>query len=101
MEDVECSFESNKVQRMELTLLKALKWRLGPVTSYSYMELLTQQSIDLSEEFITTLTNLLLYSLLGEVPKYTTKSLFHISLIILLYAASINLEMYIQLLMVQ
>ncbi|XAR68925.1 hypothetical protein NMG60_11000340 [Bertholletia excelsa] len=41
MEDRDCSFQSSMIQRMELTLLEALGWRLGSVTSHSYVELLT------------------------------------------------------------
>ncbi|XP_057513909.1 putative cyclin-D7-1 [Actinidia eriantha] len=40
MEVLDHSFQSSLIQRMELTLLKALGWRLGSITAYSYIELL-------------------------------------------------------------
>ncbi|XP_062167067.1 putative cyclin-D7-1 [Alnus glutinosa] len=63
MEDLGHSFESNTIQWMELTLLKALGWRLSSTTAYSYMELLIC-SIDslkpLQEDITTRVTKLLL-----------------------------------------
>ncbi|KAA8518930.1 hypothetical protein F0562_016296 [Nyssa sinensis] len=41
MEDPDHSFESSLIQRMEMTVLKALGWRLNSTTAYSYVELLT------------------------------------------------------------
>jgi cyclin D7 len=68
MEDLGHSFESNTIQWMELTLLKALGWRLSSTTAYSYMELLICR-IDslkpLQEEITTLVTNLLLAAISG------------------------------------
>ncbi|RVW33752.1 putative cyclin-D7-1 [Vitis vinifera] len=67
MEDLEHSFESSTIQRMELTLLQALGWRLRSTTPYTFAELLLW-SIDslqphLHQELITRVTDLLLHSL--------------------------------------
>jgi hypothetical protein len=69
MEDLGHSFESTTIQWMELTLLKALEWRLGSTTAYSYIELL-MYSIDslkphLHEEITTRVTDLLLGAISG------------------------------------
>ncbi|KAK1271541.1 putative cyclin-D7-1 [Acorus gramineus] len=40
-EDLDHSFESNTIQRMEMAVLEALDWRLSPVTAHSYVEPLT------------------------------------------------------------
>lgn len=68
MKDVEYYFESSLIQRMELTLIKALQWRLGPITPYSYLELLWKSDIhSLPEDFTATVTKLLLTLLLGNI----------------------------------
>ncbi|XP_077236885.1 putative cyclin-D7-1 isoform X2 [Tasmannia lanceolata] len=41
MEDLDHSFHPCMIQRMELTLMMALGWRLSCVTPYSYVDLLT------------------------------------------------------------
>ncbi|KAL3753771.1 hypothetical protein ACJRO7_001070 [Eucalyptus globulus] len=68
MEDLDHSFQSSTIQRMELMLLQMLGWRLGPITAYSYVELLTCNSdfltSHLQEQFITKVNDLLLHSLL-------------------------------------
>ncbi|KAK3226334.1 hypothetical protein Dsin_006196 [Dipteronia sinensis] len=68
MDDLDYSFQSNTIKRMELTLLHALGWRLACVTTYSYVELLISNldSIDsqLFDELTTRVTKLLLGSML-------------------------------------
>ncbi|XP_052175347.1 putative cyclin-D7-1 [Diospyros lotus] len=68
MKDLDHSFQSSLIQRMELTLLKALGWRLGSVTPYSYVEPLLIWNRDalgssLFEELTAKLTKLLLSTL--------------------------------------
>jgi cyclin D7 len=43
MEDLDHSFQPITIQRMELVLLRALGWRLGSTTAYSYVELLMME----------------------------------------------------------
>lgn len=69
MEDLGHSFQSRKIQQMELALLEALGWRLGAPTAYSYVELL-MWSIDslkphVHEELTTRVTGLLLGAISG------------------------------------
>lgn len=69
MEDLGHSFQSRKIQQMELALLEALGWRLGSPTAYSYVELL-MRSIDslkphVHEELTTRVTGLLLGAISG------------------------------------
>ncbi|KAK4342855.1 hypothetical protein RND71_038671 [Anisodus tanguticus] len=68
MEGVEHLFESTMIQRMELTLLEALGWRLNSTTPYSYVELLqwSINSIKLSllQDFTSRVNELLLGILL-------------------------------------
>ncbi|KAI7997025.1 putative cyclin-D7-1 [Camellia lanceoleosa] len=67
MEDLDHSFQSSLIQRMELTLLKTLGWRLGSVTTYSYIELLMWNFDSLTSfllgELTTRVTDLLLSTL--------------------------------------
>ncbi|THG09277.1 hypothetical protein TEA_007532 [Camellia sinensis var. sinensis] len=67
MEDLDHSFQSSLIQRMELTLLKTLGWRLGSVTTYSYIELLMWNFDSLTSfllgELTTRVTDLLLSNL--------------------------------------
>lgn len=69
MEDLDHSFQPSTIQRMELTLLQLLGWRLVPITAYSYVELLTCNgdfwTSHLHEQFITKVNDLLLHSLMG------------------------------------
>ncbi|XP_059649925.1 putative cyclin-D7-1 [Cornus florida] len=67
-EDLDHSFESSMIQRMELSVLKALGWRLSSTTAYSYIQLLIC-NIDslkpsLLEDLTTRVTELLLGTLL-------------------------------------
>ena len=69
MENQEHTCDLSTIQRMEMTLLQALEWRLRSTTSYSFAELLLC-SIDflqptLHRELITGVTNLLLHALSG------------------------------------
>ncbi|KAF8029295.1 hypothetical protein BT93_E1852 [Corymbia citriodora subsp. variegata] len=68
MEDLDHSFQSSTIQRMELMLLQMLGWHLGPITAYSYVELLTCNgdflTSHLHEQFITKVNDLLLHSLM-------------------------------------
>ncbi|XP_004305190.1 PREDICTED: putative cyclin-D7-1-like [Fragaria vesca subsp. vesca] len=40
MEDLDYSFDSSTIQRMEMMVLEALGWRLASTTAYSYLELM-------------------------------------------------------------
>ncbi|KAJ7961390.1 Cyclin [Quillaja saponaria] len=67
-EDLEYSFQSEAILRMELTLLKSLGWRLNSVTAYSALELLMCK-IDslkphLHQKLISRVTELLLQATL-------------------------------------
>ncbi|KAI3443037.1 CYCLIN domain-containing protein [Psidium guajava] len=68
MEDLDHSFQPSTIQRMELTLLQMLGWRLVPITAYSYVKLLTCNgdfwTSHLHEQFITKVNDLLLHSLM-------------------------------------
>ncbi|XVE61925.1 hypothetical protein DITRI_Ditri06bG0077300 [Diplodiscus trichospermus] len=68
MEDLEHCFQSSSIQRMELMLLQALKWRLGSTTSYSYIELITSNVIylkcNLQKELINQVNQTLLKAIL-------------------------------------
>ncbi|KAA8516398.1 hypothetical protein F0562_016691 [Nyssa sinensis] len=68
MEDLDHLFQSSLIQRMELTILKALGWRLRSITAYSYVELLTINIKSLKpcllEELTAQVTDLLLTTLL-------------------------------------
>lgn len=88
MEDLDHSFESSMIQRMELTLLKALGWRLSSITAYSYVELLMSNFVDtlnsyLIGELTTRVTELLLGTLSGKTTKeiYTTYSMSSLNLL--------------------
>ncbi|KAL6998351.1 hypothetical protein U1Q18_008475 [Sarracenia purpurea var. burkii] len=68
MEDLDHSFQSGLIQRMELTLLKTLEWKLGSITPYSYIDLL-MCDIESTNSFLlgdltSRLTELLLDTLL-------------------------------------
>ncbi|EEF30818.1 cyclin d, putative [Ricinus communis] len=45
MEDMDHTFQSITIQRMELMLLQALGWRLGSTTVYSYVELMMMMMV--------------------------------------------------------
>lgn len=69
-EDLEDSFAPSLIQRMELTVLKALDWRVDSTTPFSYIHLLTQTTHDHASNTNKTLiqhrvTHLLLDALLG------------------------------------
>ncbi|KAH6806224.1 hypothetical protein C2S51_031055 [Perilla frutescens var. frutescens] len=63
-EDLENSFSPNLIQRMELTVLKALDWRVDSTTPFSYIHLLTPTNKTLVEELTQRVTQLLVVSLL-------------------------------------
>ena len=71
MEDLEHSFQSSTIQKMELMLLQALKWRLGSTTTYSYIELITSNIIylkcNLQKELINQVNKTLLKAILGTI----------------------------------
>ena len=71
MEDLEHSFQSSTIQKMELMLLQALKWRLGSTTTYSYIELITSNIIYLKcylqKELINQVNKTLLKAILGTI----------------------------------
>ncbi|KAM7468052.1 hypothetical protein LguiB_015614 [Lonicera macranthoides] len=50
MQGLDHSFESGLIERMELTVLKALDWRLICTIPFSYVELMTWNIIDLLAE---------------------------------------------------
>lgn len=71
VEGLDNSFAPSLIQRMELTLLKVLSWRMDSTTPFSYIDLLIQ-SIDalnktLIEDLTKRVTELLLNSLLGTM----------------------------------
>ncbi|KAL6653837.1 hypothetical protein ACP70R_008761 [Stipagrostis hirtigluma subsp. patula] len=57
------SFRSSTIRDMELTLLKALQWRLACVTPYSFLHLLLPQGCTTSAATASRCTRLLLRSL--------------------------------------
>ncbi|KAJ0984018.1 hypothetical protein J5N97_002374 [Dioscorea zingiberensis] len=59
LEEVEHTFKPSTIQRMELSVLKALNWRLTSVTAYSYVDLLMRRPR------ANRVTELLLHALLG------------------------------------
>lgn len=78
-EDLEDSFAPSLIQRMELTVLKALDWRVDSTTPFSYIHLLTQTTSDHASNTNQTLiqhrvTHLLLDALLDprflEFPQF-------------------------------
>lgn len=76
MEELDHSFLPGTIQQMELIVLKALGWRLGATTAYSYLELLssTMDSFDSyphNNLIITRVKDLLLTSLLGTPTQHT------------------------------
>ncbi|KAK2972329.1 hypothetical protein RJ640_014387, partial [Escallonia rubra] len=69
MEGLDHEFQSSLIQQMELTVLKNLEWRLGCITSSSYVEVLTWNIEFLIkplslEDLTVRLTELLLRALL-------------------------------------
>ncbi|GLT38943.1 hypothetical protein SLA2020_131580 [Shorea laevis] len=69
MEGLDHSFRSSTIQRMELALMRALKWRLGCTTTYSYVELMTPIIISkkpnlIHKDLINQVTKMLLCALL-------------------------------------
>lgn len=71
MEGVEHLFESTMIQRMELTLLETLGWRLNSTTPYSYIELfqwnINTLKLSLLRDFTSSVNDLLLRILLGNL----------------------------------
>ncbi|KAG9159202.1 hypothetical protein Leryth_018181 [Lithospermum erythrorhizon] len=67
-DDLGHCFEWRLIQRMELTLLKAIGWRLTPTTPFSYMEMLTwslrSMNSSLSNKIIDCITELLIINAL-------------------------------------
>ncbi|KAL6133176.1 hypothetical protein ACLB2K_065413 [Fragaria x ananassa] len=71
MEDLDYSFDSSTIQRMEMMVLEALGWRLASTTAYSYLELmLSLVSLDpgsfkpqIQEQLISRFNSLLLGSI--------------------------------------
>ncbi|OMO66368.1 hypothetical protein CCACVL1_21194 [Corchorus capsularis] len=72
MEDLDHSFQSSTIQQMELMLLKALNWRLGSTTVYSYIELITSNNIihlkcnHQKDQLINQVTKILLRAILDS-----------------------------------
>ncbi|KAK7350049.1 hypothetical protein VNO77_08101 [Canavalia gladiata] len=70
MEDLDYSFQSNVILRMEMILLKALGWRLNSVTSYSFGEMLACNVQNLGphlyENLISPVTELLFQATLDQ-----------------------------------
>ncbi|KAL2481568.1 putative cyclin-D7-1 [Abeliophyllum distichum] len=56
VEGLDHSFSSSQIQRMELTLLKALGWRMDSPTPYSYIELLICTIDTLNKTLVDNLT---------------------------------------------
>ncbi|CAA3025998.1 cyclin-D7-1 [Olea europaea subsp. europaea] len=56
VEGLDHSFSSSQIQRMELTLLKALGWRMDSPTPYSYIELLIRTIDTLNKTLVDNLT---------------------------------------------
>ncbi|CAI9760776.1 unnamed protein product [Fraxinus pennsylvanica] len=56
VEGLEHSFSSSQIQLMELTLLKALGWRMDSPTPYSYTELLIRVINNLNKTLVDNLT---------------------------------------------
>lgn len=66
MEDLDHSFQPITIQRMELVLLRALGWRLGSTTAYSYVELLVMKIDFLQKDLVACrVTELLLGAMQG------------------------------------
>ncbi|CAI9783272.1 unnamed protein product [Fraxinus pennsylvanica] len=56
VEGLDHSFSSSQIQRMELTLLKALGWQMDSPTPYSYIELLIRTINTLNKTLVDNLT---------------------------------------------
>ncbi|KAH9672424.1 putative cyclin-D7-1 [Citrus sinensis] len=67
MEELDYSFQSSTIRRMELTLLQSLGWRLGCITTYSYVELLLTNFDSFEFHLHNELTTLVTKLLLGAV----------------------------------
>lgn len=67
MEELDYSFQSSTIRRMELTLLQSLGWRLGCITTYSFVELLLSNFDSLESHLHNELTTLVTKLLLGAV----------------------------------
>ncbi|XP_058111111.1 putative cyclin-D7-1 [Magnolia sinica] len=72
MEDLDHSFLPDAIQRMEITVLKALGWRLTCVTAYSYVDLMTWHLHSLPRHIHVALTERMTELLLGALsdPKF-------------------------------
>lgn len=68
MKDMEHSFEPSTIQKMELTILHALDWRLACTTAYSYLEMFTRITFKahLHQEIVTQVYDLLLRAISGN-----------------------------------
>ncbi|XP_010256847.1 PREDICTED: putative cyclin-D7-1 [Nelumbo nucifera] len=67
MEDLDHSFQENTIQRMELTVLKVLDWRINCVTTHSYVDLLTWHLNSLQPLLHEAITSRLNELLLGSL----------------------------------
>lgn len=72
MEGLDHSFAPNLIQRMELTVLKGLGWRMDCTTPFSYIDFLIQVIDDalnktLIQDVTERVTELLLAALLGTI----------------------------------
>ncbi|KAF8397437.1 hypothetical protein HHK36_016354 [Tetracentron sinense] len=72
MEDLDHSFQPGMIQQMELTILQALGWRLGPTTAYSYVEFMTWKLETLQPHLHDAITSRVAELLLGALsdPKF-------------------------------
>lgn len=93
MQGLDHTFESGLIERMELTVLKALDWRLICTTPFSYVELMTWNIIDLLakpllvDQLMDRLNGLLLGALLGKITSTSIPSNVHIYIYIYEYIA--------------
>lgn len=65
-EELEHRYQSSTIKRMELAVLKALKWRLVCITPYSYVDLLIHCLASPHPSLATHTIELLLRALLGN-----------------------------------
>ncbi|KAG5042491.1 putative cyclin-D7-1 [Glycine max] len=68
VENLDYSFQSNVILKMELILLKVLGWRLNSVTSFSFVEMLSVGFLEphLHEKFISRVIDLLIQATLDQ-----------------------------------
>ncbi|KAI9152807.1 hypothetical protein LWI28_001509 [Acer negundo] len=67
MDDLDYSFQSNTIKRMELALLQTLGWRLACITTYSYVELLISNLDSTNSQLLDELTSRVTKLLLGSM----------------------------------